>query len=512
MKTLVTLLFCIMTSCLQAQYFSLSVTPSKQVYYVGDNIELDISITPLNNFSATIFLETKSIFSAKLSSTISNSPYSNIQCSFLISHKDIGTNTIEIIGRNGAIIEKTECTIEVLPLEYWKSVKSLVWYSSLIRNLMGRIELPSLTVDGTLRMYEYDSLDWKLKSEFKTGISKVFRKFKPFYHQAVYDSSGNLWFEVGKHIVQYDGQYFHSEELPVNIDHEDASIRLTVDVNGIVYCVASTHSRNYIARFINNKWVEINAGDISLDLIHEILVTADNSLWIKDMNDFYRVKDNTSQRIESLSSPTFVEKMCKYGNRLYCLTEKSINYFENETWAKIDLPFMHIKNNKVYRMAMAIGNRGEIYVAYSYGLSVYENGNWKNFKRETTLLGDVNIEEMIVDKANNVWMYTGKDFIVYNPEGIKTFSITSSVNEDTYKVFGMKTIDYIQTMNSLVITTVNIENPIAEVYDIQGNRIYSDNLKNRNESSHYELNTENLVNGLYLLRIGDHSAKFIIQR
>ena len=449
MKMFVTLVLAalLLTSMsVSAQSFTVSITPPVQTITVGESATYSVVITPLNGYSATVFLSVDAgLFKgpSTFSTSSPNPPYSNITLTCKPTLQDTGTRTFVIRAKNKGIEVTASCSLVIHKNSQWAKIQSPLSHNALVSAGKSSLKLDkdSNISFGTYQRpvrennyqdsiftFHFRNQSWETESFSPSLPDSAYSRRKYDY---LIDKSGTFWFTTEKSISKYDGNfittYDQSNSGIISVDFRN----MFLGSNGYPIVIAEDErSKMAISRFDGSIWTsfkpEIPLNGFSPGWGVGSCMDTTGSIWLTTHSSgLVRISDTMQNDINTTSSPAIYYLGVKNilsdkDGDVWCMyvpnytNVVALSHFDGTQWQHIPTPY---PNNEYF--SMMIDDQKNIWLGTMTGLVVYlkSTDEWKTFNKENSPLSGW-VTDIIQDKNKNIWMTVGEAYYVFNPNGL----------------------------------------------------------------------------------------------
>ncbi|KAA3617353.1 MAG: hybrid sensor histidine kinase/response regulator [Calditrichaeota bacterium] len=152
--------------------------------------------------------------------------------------------------------------------------------------------------------------------------------------------------------------------------------------------------------------------------IWHINITNDNSVWVCSYgNGVYRIKDGVVRHFDEkdgLKTDNFYSSFQSSGDTLWLGSIEGAYIFKNGKFHFVN-DYLPLSKNSVW--AFAEGENGEMWFGTNHGLIKKEKNKWIPYTYQNGLISDeTNINSIMIDSANNLWIGTVDGLCKYNPK------------------------------------------------------------------------------------------------
>ncbi|MDR2293181.1 MAG: hypothetical protein LBE11_06890, partial [Prevotellaceae bacterium] len=231
------------------------------------------------------------------------------------------------------------------------------------------------------------------------------------------DVSGNLWLASGRYLVKFDGTDFTTYETPLISNDNNFIYCLEVEDNGTIWIGTR---RDGLIKFSNGVFTQINLSNsplldnnigLSLDIDRDnnvrfgtkhnlVKIDADNN-WSSSYEKIdYSVSD---RRINGVASDLSGNQWLALGLSDTCVLK--INNNTTVAFTQQNSPlFSELPDSR-----FCFDKKGNTWLASMAGLYKYDGTNWQRFTPVNTPLKSYQINDLVIDKDDNLWGATGNE-------------------------------------------------------------------------------------------------------
>lgn len=508
-----------------SQSFTVAATPPVQSLFVGETANYTVTITPLNGFSASVFLSavSSSVFKGSITfdKQIVNLPYSSINLLIKASSMDTGIKSFTVIAKNGSVQDSAVISLFVQKNAQWARIKPPL---DSLNNLFDPNKYFRTDNDGNPCLVSrignkfyachFRNKQWEIDT-IEVPLVSFFPEHKISF---AYDRDGVLWISTWEELIRYDGKFVSVLGEIDSITRLRTVEFVDIDRNNLPVCMGSLSingqymNNNYtIARYVGGSWEHFQVrmpetkgnnfrwGEgLSIDTL--------NQLWIPTFGGIVMIKD-TAQKVINRESSGYLQEnyitkvIVDKDNDVWCSYSSSfwgLGFLHGkDIWKNYDTPSgktildFFIDNEKNAWICS-----GALYKCQ--GNSIIESFNTANSPLNYAAM------KVIQDKDNNIWVMTALEFYVYNPNGLVNIPQTPlSVETISEQRDG---VSIFPNPSSSLVTITGLEGSSSiKIVNSLGNQVLAQQI----EGNKAEINISSLPSGLYFANIRTASGAVV---
>ena len=333
-------------------------------------------------------------------------------------------------------------------------------------------------------------------NEFKNIISLDKDGLKSYRITSINKTKDGMYFIS----TNMNGVFFYDPES-INTFTENEGFKnfevindIKIDDNGFIWA-AGNNGLYKIEDGVIVQYYDISNSDIPKNLIVDIEINSDGSMWLVQRDRLTRFQDNKfedlSEKIK-LKNNQVMDIEFDNDGVLWLAMTNGLGKYKNDSliiYKESDglVRPIALSNSAAQPCAVSIGKNNEvIYSTYGSGFSIFNGKDFINFSTENGLANN-KVEEIAVDSKNNYWialdgsgiqMYDGKKFIQYTMEnGLSSDESYTIYVDDFDKVFVGSWhggVNYFngELWNSLDSRDGVLNNTVKSIYGLNGEKYW----------------------------------------
>jgi ligand-binding sensor domain-containing protein len=229
------------------------------------------------------------------------------------------------------------------------------------------------------------------------------------------DASGNLWLASSRYLVKFDGTDFITYETPLISDDNNFIYCLEIDPEENIWIGTR---RNGLVKFSDGVFRQINVSNSPLltnDISFSLDIDRDNNVHFGTKHNLEKIDadDNWSSSYEKID---------------YSVSDRRINGVASDLsgnlWLALGLSdtcVLKIQNNNITAFTQqnsplfselpdfrfCFDKKGNTWLASMVGLYKYDGTNWQRFTPANSPLRSYQINDLAIDKDDNLWGAAG---------------------------------------------------------------------------------------------------------
>ncbi|MGB3466471.1 MAG: two-component regulator propeller domain-containing protein [Cyclobacteriaceae bacterium] len=254
--------------------------------------------------------------------------------------------------------------------------------------------------------------------------SKITRKIRS-------DKNGNLLFAAYKDVIMYDGRSFAKIPQPAGFESVDAFDALQ-DKNGNIW-IGSTHFG--VFRYDGKTFRHFTTDDgLAHDRTMDLMEDSTGKIWIATMGGVSRYDGNSFRNFtasDGLPHNDVNAIMEDSNGKIWFGTREAACFYDpvSATFSTIAdttaEPFVNVRS-------IAEDGNGVIYLAG-------EKGILRHTDHSSVLVSDIKTNGIHVDRANNIWLTSGKDLLYFENETLQYGNPSIKIFTAKGMLFGVAT-------------------------------------------------------------------------
>ncbi|MDR1896322.1 MAG: T9SS type A sorting domain-containing protein [Prevotellaceae bacterium] len=229
------------------------------------------------------------------------------------------------------------------------------------------------------------------------------------------DASGNLWLASGRYLVKFDGTDFTTYTTPLITDDNNFIYCLEVEDDGTIWIGTR---RNGLVKFSDGLFRQINVSNSPLltnDISFSLDIDRDNNVRFGTKHNLVKIDadNNWSSSYEKIN---------------YFVADRRINGAASDLSGKLWLAFglsdtcvLKVNNNSTVAFTQqnsplfselpdsrfCFDKKGNTWLASMMGLYKYDGTDWQRFTPANSPLRSYQINDLVIDKDDNLWGAVG---------------------------------------------------------------------------------------------------------
>ncbi|MDR2407226.1 MAG: hypothetical protein LBE13_03825, partial [Bacteroidales bacterium] len=229
------------------------------------------------------------------------------------------------------------------------------------------------------------------------------------------DASGNLWLACRSNLVKFDGTNFTVYETPLITDDNNLIYCLEMEDDGTVWIGTR---RNGLIKFSNNIFTQINLSNSPLltnDISFSLDIDRDNNVRFGTKHNLVKIDANNNwsssyekidnfvaeRRINGVAGDLSSNLWIALGLSDTCVLKNSNNSSVAFTQQNSPL-FKELPDSR-----FCFDKKGNTWLASVAGLYKYDGTDWQRFTPDNSPLKSYQINDLAIDKDDNLWGATG---------------------------------------------------------------------------------------------------------